>query len=101
MKRCLDVTGTDPGQKLVMSDLTCPSFYQDAPQGYRRARPRSILKELCPKQYQNRGCATVAPTTLLGLLNVRTGGDLRGQIKSVPVTDEEVQAQGSQVKWYR
>lgn len=46
-----------------------------------------------PSSTKTEAGTTMAPTTLLGLQNVRTGGDLRGnQIKSVPVTDEEVQA---------
>lgn len=64
--------------------------------------PNPSSKNFVPSSTKTEAGATVAPMTLLGLLNVRTGGDLRGnQIKSVPVTDEEVQAQGSQVKWYR
>lgn len=60
--------------------------------------PGPSSKNFVPSSTKTEACATVAPTTLLWLLNVCTGGDLRGnQIKSVPVTDEEVQAQGSQV----
>lgn len=99
MKRCLDVTGTDPGQAQASTKML--------PKDTEEVGPGPFSKNFVPSSTKTEAGATMAPMTLLGLQSVRTGGNqiksvLRGnQIKSVPVTDEEVQAQGRQVKWYR
>lgn len=99
MKRCLDVTGTDPVQKQTSP---APASTKMLPKDTEELGPGPSSKNFVPCSSKTEAGATMAPTTLLELQNVRTGGDLRGnQIKSAPVTDEEVQAQGSQVQWYR